>query len=88
MHVMLAFFLCFILDTKHEDPAIPMLRTEMALLDQSLCHVLVDKALQSAVLLLEHTETRRECAKLLNNNNSLTKELEVMRLQVINIYDY
>lgn len=65
-----------------------MLHAEMALLDQSLCHVLVDKALQSAILLLEQTETKRECTKLLNNNNNLSKEMEVMRLQVINIYDY
>lgn len=56
----------------------------MALLDQSLCHVVVDKALQSSLLLLERAETQRQCDQLSTNNNSLNKELEVMRVQVTN----
>ncbi|KXJ14432.1 Kinesin heavy chain isoform 5C [Exaiptasia diaphana] len=69
-------------DKAHDNSSVSMLKTEMAFLDQSLCHVLVDKALQSSLLLLEQSEVQRHCNKLSENNKDLNKELEVMRLQV------
>ncbi|KAK3705683.1 hypothetical protein QZH41_009516, partial [Actinostola sp. cb2023] len=74
---------CSEADERPQDQSsIPMLDAEMALLDQSLCHVVIDKALQSSILLLECTASQKECTQLSKNNGSLNKELEVMRLQV------
>ncbi|XP_048585259.1 kinesin-like protein KIN-7I isoform X3 [Nematostella vectensis] len=64
------------------DKSLPVQCVEMALLEQSLCQVLVDKALQSSLLLLDYTESQQQCDKLVTDNATISKELEIMKIRV------
>ena len=54
-------------------------------LEHSLCHVLVDKALQNSLLVLEQAELKSKCAQLLKENEALELQLHSQQKQAENL---
>lgn len=61
---------------------LPCLANNLALLDHCHSHVIVDKALQSALLVLENNITIRRCHDIQKQKSILEEENEALRKQI------